>query len=638
MASQKFGRFVLSATVLLGGLALCGAASAVVTAGVNVTTYHYDNLRTGWDQNETLLTPQAVQHGAGGQTFKLTSFIGLDEQTDAQPLVVTGETITGKGVHDVVYVATENNSVYAIDANNGAVLLHKNYGPPVPISELPGGCNNNSSNVGIGGTPVIDLASNVMYFIAYTNTQNQPKLVLHEVNLTTLEDVVKIRITASAKLSNGHVMKLNENVTRQRAAMLFANGNVYAGFASFCDVAADQSRGWLLGWNGGSLTPLAANQLNNRLPTSPDNFFLSSIWMSGYGLAASAAGDVYFISGNSDYSGTTLDPVNNIAESAVQMSGDLSTVKSIFTPDNAVDLENEDGDFGSGGLMLLPTVAGQASNFAVGAGKDGNMYFLNADNLHNNTTGANRVLGTYNIGGCWCGQSFFTGHDGKGRVVSSGNNSIGMWLVKGGAHPSLTNEFTSDGISGDQDPGFFTAISSNGTTGGYVIWGVSRPNGSDSDSDSLYAFNATNGAVLFSGVAGYWTNTGGNANIAPVVANGHVYVATTVGLSIFGLSSAPAATILVPNRAVAMRAPLMAGQHEFFGTVRAMSGWTVTVARRDGSVVTVDTLSAAQNKNFAQPRVGHGILVRGHYTTTSAMTADLVLHAKDKPVMWQPDR
>jgi len=638
MTQSSTGRAALLAAALLCGFA-ANAFGAAPPAQVNVTTYHYDNLRTGWDQNESVLNANTVQHVVSGERFELTSFTTLDDQVDTQPLIVTNETITGKGVHNVVYVETENNSIYAIDANTGQILLGRNLGAPVPISALPGGCNNNANNVGIGGTPVIDSANNLMYVISYTYTANVQKYVLHEINLSTLADVVpKILVSASARLNNSQRYYFNQAVSRQRAALLLANGNVYAAFASFCDVAADQSRGWVLGWQTGSLTPLPSNELTNGLSMSPDNFFLSSIWMSGYGLASSASGDIYFVTGNSDYSGTTLGP-NNLGESAVQMSADLSTVKSVFTPSNASGLDMYDTDFGSGGIMLLPPQPGQTSNLAVAAGKDGNMYFLDADNLVHTATGASRNLGAYGIGGCWCGQSYYTGSDGKGRIVSSGGNSIGLWKVNIGTYESLVNSYFSDGIVGDQDPGFMTAVSSNGTMANTaVIWAVSRPDSGNNNDVSLYAFNSNTGAIIFNAVAGSWPNTGGNANIAPVVANGQVYVASYRGLAIFGLSSGPAATIPGFGVAAVARVALAPGQHEIFGMVRAINGWSVTVAKRDGTLVTVDTLAAAQSHNFAEPAVGHGILVRGTYKTMTAMTADVVLHAKDHPGMWQSDR
>ncbi|HEY1630170.1 MAG TPA: hypothetical protein VGF56_02595 [Rhizomicrobium sp.] len=624
-----------AAFALLAAAALF-AANTAQSAGVNVTTYHYDNMRTGWNQNEAVLTQNNVLRGSGGQRFKLTKLVALDDQVDSQPLFMSGETIVNKGVHDVVYVATEGNTLYALDAATGEVLHKRNFGPPVSIDNVPGGCNNNGANIGIMSTPVIDAANNTMYLIAYVFTNGTSKYALHVIDLSTMQDVVKaVNVSGASRLTNGHIFKFNDSVARQRAALLLANGNVYAGFTSFCDFDADQVRGWVLGWKTGTLAPLPANDLTNRLATSPDNFFLSTVWMSGYGPASNAAGDLFFITGNSDYSGTTLDPVNNIAESAVQLSADLTTVKSVFTPDNAVGLEQEDGDFGSGGLMLIPPQPSQRSNFAVGAGKDGTMYFLNADNLNNNTTGAGRILGSYGIGGCWCGPSYYMDKNGHGHVVSSGGGSIGQWLVRGGAHPSLTNEFNTTGISGDQAPGFFTSVSTHDGGQDPVIWAVSHPDSGNGNSVSLYAFS---NKQLFTAVAGSWPNTGGDANLVPVVANGHVYVASYQTLAIFGMSSAPSPAFEMPPAPVVHRVALAPGQHEIFGMVRSVSGSTITVAKRDGTMLTVDTSPAEKNKLFAEPTVGHGVLVRGKYTAMNQMAADVVMHAKDHAGMWQADR
>ncbi len=624
-------------------LALALAANVLigVAQAEDVTTYHYDTRRTGWNPNETVLTPTTVKSGIGAQTFKMTSFTALDDQVDAQPLVVTNQPIKGKGTHDVVYIATENNTIYALDADSGAVLRQRNFGAPVPISALPGGCNNNGNNVGVGSTPVIDLASKTMYFIAHTFNNNVQKYVLHAIDISTLGDVVNaVTIKATGTLTSGHSYNFNPVVSRQRAALLLANGNVYAAFASFCDVAADQSRGWVLGWQKDTLVPLAHNELANTRSTSTDTYFLTAIWMSGYGPAASPiSGDLYFITGNSDPSGDSIDSVTNVAESAVQISSDLGTVRSVFTPDNAVSLENGDGDFGSGGLMLIPPQAGATPNMAVGAGKDGQMYLLNADDLNNHTSGDSRILGTYGIGSCWCGPSYFTGGDGVGRVVSSGNDSIDVWKIKTGAHSKLNLSSQSAGMGGVQEPGFFTAVSSNGTTvSTAVIWAVSRPDGSDAYNVSLFAFDGGSAKTKFSGVAGTWPNTGGNANIVPVVANSHVYVASFQGLSIFGLSSLPPARVPASlSHVAAARAPLALGTHEVFGTVRAINGYLLTVEKRDRSLLTVDVREAQRNLNYAQPTVGHGVLVRGVYSG-KVLSAAFVFHAKDHASMWQSDR
>jgi hypothetical protein len=209
-----------------------------------VTTYHYDTLRTGWNNQETMLTASSFP-----STFGILNTVKLDDQVDAQPLVVPGSQIANGGLttDDVVYVATENNTVYAIDASTGAILLSRNFGPPV--SE-PLGCNNNGPNTGIYGTPVIDLGSQTLFAIAYVNTSPAPTYYLHTVDLSTLVDKINLNppatgvpVTASHYKTDGSTYVFNAAVQRQRPALLLQNGNVYAGFGSFCDFSSNQSRG-----------------------------------------------------------------------------------------------------------------------------------------------------------------------------------------------------------------------------------------------------------------------------------------------------------------------------------------------------------------------------------------------------------
>ena len=192
-------------------------------------------------------------------------------------------------------------------------------------------------------------------------------------------------------------------------------------------MSADLSRGWLLGWQAGSLTPLPSNHLDDQLATSTNNYFLSSIWMSGYGVAAHPSGNLYFVTGNSDYSGTSYNTMTNLSESVVKILPDLTTVVSFFTPSDqrfgVPALDKKDSDFGSGGVLLLPDQTESSAALALAAGRVGQMYLLNPSNLGGySSNGKNQVLGTFSIGGCWCGQSYFQGWDLNGRVVSSGGN------------------------------------------------------------------------------------------------------------------------------------------------------------------------------------------------------------------------
>ena len=521
-------------------IALTLAGSLFGTAQVSVTTYHYDNFRTGWNSNETALTVAAV----GSASFGVVGKVALDDQVDAQPLVVPGVTITAgrfKGVHDVVYVATDNNSIYAIDIATGKVLLNPNFGPPVV---RPLGCAKNNPDVGINSTPVIDLNSNTLYAIIYTQQSTGPAYFVHALDLGSLTDKVTPQLVIGAHtLTDGTTFNFNATYQRQRPALLLANGSIYAGFGSFCDLATNLSRGWLLGWQTGSLTPLAGNQLLDTQATSPDDYFMAPIWMSGYGPAADDSGNILFVTGNSDPSGTTYDGVTDIQESVVKVSADLTTVLDLFTPSNVAALDAGDLDFGAGGVMVLPDQPGSTPHLAVAAGKVGSMFFMNEDDLGGFSTLTNNVLGTYTIGPCWCGQSYFIDpHDGAARVVSSGGTGVMVWKLVTSPAPSLT-EVTSSPVLTTRDNGFFTSVSSN-RTASPIIWALSRPTGKQ-PAILLYAFAPELGGTtmkqLFVGTAGAWVMDGTNPNLAPVVANGKVFVASYKELVILGLHGKGAA-------------------------------------------------------------------------------------------------
>ena len=565
---------VRRAVMVIPAMVLIAISGLAQTA---VTTYHYDTHRTGWNNTETTLTPANV----GSTSFGLLHNITLDDQVDSQPLVVPGVTITAgssQGQHDVVYVATEGNTIYAIDVHSGAVLLNPNFGTPV---QFPLGCNNNGPNVGINSTPVIDTASGTLYVIIYTQDATLgPTYRVHALDLGSLTDKVTPQIvSASHPLSNGTTFNFNATYQRQRPGLLLANGNIYAGFGSFCDFNANLSRGWLLGWNTGTLTPLAANRLNDLQPSSPDNFFLSSIWMSGYGPAADDSGNILFVTGNSDPSGTTYDGVTNIQESVVKVPANLGSVLDVFTPSDQGSLDQGDTDFGSGGVLVLPDQPGSITHMAVAAGKDGNMYFMNEDDLGGYSTTKNNVLGTYSIGGCWCGESYFVDPvDGMGRVVASGGGSVGVWRVVTSPTAMLTNVTNSSGLGNNvQDPGFFTSISSNGTANP-IIWAISRPATTSNGAPiSLYAFDPESGgstmSQLFNATAGAWPNTSGNANLVPVVANGLVFVASHQQLQIFGLTGEAGATTTTLSSSVN---PSVSGKPVAF---------TATVSQQSGGVI-----------------------------------------------------
>ena len=539
-------------------LAIFGAIAILIAAPAGaqklaVTTYHYDNQRTGWNQQETTLTPANV----GPTSFGVIAQVVLDAQVDAQPLLVPGQPITAgptPGTYQVVYVATEGNTIYAIRASNGAVLLSRNLGTPVP---MPLNCNNNGPNVGINSTPVIDVAANALYVVAYTLISGNPTYQLFALNLNDLTNIIApVTITASHTLSdNKTTYYFNATYERQRPGLLLSFGNIYAGFASFCDFSVSQSRGWLVGWNASNLAPLAANTLTDTQATDASSFFLSAIWMSGFGIAAApTSGSLFFSTGNS--ASGTYDGVTNIQESVVKLDPTLKTVMSLFTPYDVDTLDSNDEDVSAGGVLVVPTQPGLYPHLAVATSKSGTMYLLNRASLGGYTgpNGPDNVLAEQQIGLCWCGPSYFTGPDWVGRVVSSGGSTttsnsaqITVWKIQTSPTTiALVQEGAAAPVASGQDGGTFTTVSSNGTQAGTaVIWATGEPTGTGANPTAvnLYAFAAAPSSgtltLLFSSQAGSWPNTSANANIVPVVANGRVFVASNQQLTIFGLGGGP---------------------------------------------------------------------------------------------------
>jgi hypothetical protein len=606
---------------------------------VAVTTYHYDNLRTGWNDRESSLTYANVN----SSSFGLLSKVTLDDQVDSQPLVVPNVTTTRgatQGAHDVVYVATENDTIYAIDASSGTVLFQQSLGAPVP---MPLGCNNNGPNVGITSTPVIDVSANVMYVVAYTLENYTPTYRIHELSLSDLTDVVpSVVVSASHTLTNGTLFAFNATYQRQRPALLEANGNVYAGFGSFCDYSASNSRGWLLGWQAGSLTPLSANRLNDSLTTSPDSFFLSSIWMSGYGPAADSSGNVYFVTGNSDYSGTTYNGVTNIQESVVKVSPDLTKLLSIFTPYDVADLDEGDVDFGSGGVLLLPLVKSSAVPLAAAAGKDGTMYLLDQNSLGGYVQGGpNNDLAEVQVGGCWCGQSYFA-EKGSAHIVSSGGNAVTVWKVRDSRSIKLDLAATSPQLPGEQDPGFFTVVSSTRKGRNAIIWALARPAYVPGPM-SLFAFTSqvqrgsSQLQTLYQGTAGYWAASNGDANLVPIVANGKVYVASYEQLDIFGLGGSASNASASRRGAMAYRGSINA-PNEVTGTLVHISGSFLTLRTRSGKLVRIDDSEAVRHERTGDLVVGKPFNVRGKYDAVGVLHAAVIVRAKPSQASWLPDR
>jgi hypothetical protein len=490
---------------------------------------------------------------------------------------------------------------------------------------------------------------------------------LHALDLSTLADKVVSPVTASHTLTDGTThYSFNAAVQRQVPALLeqadaSGNVNVYVGFGSHGDTSGNETRGWVLGWNAKTLVPLAANQLNDTQATSPTKFFLSEIWMSGYGLAG-AGSRIYFATGNSDCNFnlslcppmSTYDGKTNIQESVVRLEGDLTHISGIFTPSepgqtlpqSVLTLDKGDTDVGSGGAMvvLLPPPANL--EFVVAGGKDGRIFLLQPQ-----SSGALTLLQTLHLEGCWCGPSYFIGFDNIPRLVTSTGSTLRTWHIHSSS-PHLTGPGGSATINASQqDPGFFTTVSSNGTaTGSGIIWAVGRPHpvSTNPTAVTLYAFSATTPATtpgklqpLFSGPAGSWPGSK-NANIVPVVANGKVYVASayvnsshkTQGqLNIFGIGGT--------GQPLASAVASLPSPHVVSGTLLTVSGSTLTLKTRKGESATVDASQAIQNQQVGTPlNVGVPLTAEGKaIEANGALLATSIDRAKgDKGELWPEDK
>ena len=646
--------FAIMGLAIFAAIAIPAAAPAVALKQA-VTTYHYDNQRTGWNQNETKLTPANV----GPASFGVLAQVVLDEQVDAQPLVVPGQQVTAgiytvtptPGTYQVVYVATENNTIYGIRASDGTVLLKRNLGTPVP---LPLGCANSGPNGGILSTPVIDLAANALYVVAYTLQSGNPTYQLFALYLNDLTDkIAPVTVAASHTLSDGTtIFNFSAQYAHQRPGLLLSSGNIYAGFGSFCDFNHSLSRGWLLGWQASTLAPLAANTLNDTFATG--GFYLSSIWMSGYGIAAAPNGEVYFSTGNSGPG--TYDGVRNIQESVVKLDPQLVNLLDIFTPSNVNFLDQKGYDFGSGGVLVVPAQPGPFRHLAVATSRVGTtsivgtMYLLNRASLGGFTSGGpDKALDEKPIGACWCGPSYFTGPDGVGRVVSSGGSTtsnsaqITVWMIQTSPTVAFVGEGAAAPVPSGQDPGTFTTVSSNGTQAGTaIIWATGRPTDSNPAALNLYAFAATPSGgtlpLLFSSQAGAWRNSGGNANIVPVVANGRVFVASYKQLTIFGLGGGP----YVPPAATAAKPVALdahAPPHEITGVLEHAEGMVLTLRTRAGKIALVDDSDALRSEKIGVLVQGNAYTAQGTtYDSTGALRAQAIGQAKPSPAIWPADR
>jgi hypothetical protein len=491
-----------------------------------VLTYHYDNARTGANTSETILTPANVDMNQFGKLFSLP----VDAGIVAQPLYVPNLQIPGQGTHNVVYVATQHNSLYAFDADNaGAPLWSVNFGPYVPDPEkclMPG-------DAGIIGTPVIDLSSNTIYVVAATlpnSTTRRHELHALDITSGTERPSSPAIITASAHGtgtgSKNGVIGFPEPAENQRPALLLDNGVLYIGFASYCDAGSIVGvRGWLLAYDSSTL-----KQTNSFVVTPND--VLGGIWASGGGPAADANHNIYFSTGNGTFDFDQGGP--DLGDSVLKLTPNGLSILDYFTPQDQAALISGDLDLGSGGVVLLPDQPAAPSHLLVAADKRGRIYLINRDNLGQyNPSGDNVVeelsllKQIFSTPTFWNNTLYFVASSDypkafpfSGGLISTTPSSQAAVQFRGGH-------------------GTTTVVSASGQKNG-ILWAVQH-GGTASGNEVLHAYDATNLAdELYNSDQAGTRDLPGIASTSNfesiIVANGKVYVPTgQPQLTVFGL-------------------------------------------------------------------------------------------------------
>lgn len=517
-------------------------------AQVNVLTYHNDNARSGQNLNESILTLANVNTNTFGKLFSQN----VDGQIYAQPLYMANVAITNQGRHNVVFVATEHDSVYAFDAdNNGgcnaAPLWHVSFlnaaagVTTVPSSET--GTGNISPEIGITGTPVIDITTGTIFVEAKTREVSGPNINyvhrLHALDVGSGAEkfggpvLIQANVpgTGDGNDGAGHV-PFNGLRQLSRPGLLLLNGVVYVAYASHGDIGP--YHGWVLGFNAQTL------QLQGVFNTTP-NGGLGGIWQGGDAPAADTNGNIYFITGN----GTFNSALGNYGDSFLKLGVNGTNLNALdyFTPFNQQHLADTDTDLGSGGLTLLPDAVGSSAHphLLVGAGKEGKIYLLDRDNLgHFNSNDDSQVVQTILVATPeW---SLGTPTYFNDTLYYTGAfDPIKAFRFSGGM--LLTNP-VAVGSTAFGWPGATPAVSANGTNNG-IVWVLETNPGL-----VLRAYNATNVAqeLYDSAQLGDRDNPGGAVKYAvPTIANGKVYVGGSDCVTVFGLGSWAAAPTFAPN-------------------------------------------------------------------------------------------
>lgn len=505
---------------------------------VNVVTYHYDNQRTGQNLSESILTTSNVSSSTFG---KLGAFT-VDGLVDAQPLYLSGVAMPGAGTKNVLYVATEHDSVYAFDAdsvngNTSAFLWKVSLLGSGEITSDARGCNQVTPEIGVTATPVIDTTRGphgAIYVVAMSKNAGGTYFQrLHALDLTTGAELFGGPTTVQATFPGTGDSSANGSVVfepqqyKERPGLLELSGTIYTTWSSHCDDAPYTS--WVMSYDANSLVQ---RSVLNLVPNGSEG----GIWMSGAAPAADAAGNIYVIVGNGDF-GTTLNgiglPVNaNCGNCFVKITPNAPmTLLDYFTPSNTVSESSGDVDFGSGGPLLLPDLTdgtGTTRHLAVGAGKDSVIYVVDRDNMGKFNAGQDNNYQQINgqLAGAVFGKpSYFNSTVYLGAVT----DHLKAFPI---ANAKLATTPSSQSTATFAYPGTIPTISANGTANA-IVWAVE--NGSEGILHAYDATNLTKELYNSNQAANGRDQFADNKYIVPMVANGKVYVGTPNSVVVFGL-------------------------------------------------------------------------------------------------------
>ena len=500
----------------------------------DVVTHHNDNARTGQALHETVLTPANVN----ASTFGKVGFLAVDGKVDAQPLYLSGVSIPGQGIRNVVYVATEHASVFAFDGDSGALLWQVSLLLPGETPSDQRNCSQVAPEIGVTATPVIDRTrgpNGALYAVAMSKDGAGHYFQrLHALDVATGAELFGGPATIAATYpgtgagSAGGVVTFDPKQYEERAALLLLNGVVYTTWASHCDI--DPYTGWIIAYDA---TTLAQVGVLNVTP----NGSRGAIWMSGGGPAADPAGNIYVLDANGSFD-TALDaqgfPRNgNFGNGFLKLSPVPALgVADYFAASDTVQLSNKDADLGSGGPLVLPDLvdgSGQVRRLALGAGKDQRVYVVDRDHMGKWNPSANAIhqqLDTAVQGIVFSVPAYFDNTVFIGAV----GDAIKAFPISGAQLASTAASQTARSFA---FPGATPSISANGSANA-ILWAVENATPA-----VLHAYDARDLTRLLyssSQAAQGRDNFGtGNKFITPTIANGRVYVGTQSGVAVFGL-------------------------------------------------------------------------------------------------------